>query len=53
LERELGNKNEEKKILTDALERFPDFDKLWMMRGQWEEREKDYNSAREIYLKGV
>ncbi len=53
LERELGNRDEEKRLLTEALLRFPNFDKLWMMRAQWEEKDRNFNAARDLYQQGV
>lgn len=49
----MKNYTEEKRLISEALLRFPQFDKLWMMKGQWEEREKNYNAAREVYQQGV
>jgi pre-mRNA-processing factor 6 len=38
VERELGNIEEERKLLNEGLKQFPSFYKLWLMLGQLEER---------------
>lgn len=38
VERELGNIEEERKLLNEGLKQFPSFFKLWLMLGQLEER---------------
>ena len=38
LERELGDAEQERQLLDEALRLFPDYDKLWLMRAQWDER---------------
>ncbi|KAJ3105219.1 hypothetical protein HDU97_008373 [Phlyctochytrium planicorne] len=54
LERQLGNIDDALALLTEALEKFPLFAKLWMIKGQIEEDEKkDIASARETYTKGL
>ncbi|KAL6074511.1 Pre-mRNA-processing factor 6 [Balamuthia mandrillaris] len=45
LEREIGNLDEAEKLLDEALKRYPQFDKLWMMRGQLEEQRAEENGA--------
>ena len=53
LEWQLNNLEMAKTLLDEALAKYPDFAKLWMMRGQIVEQEEDENSARDIYLQGV
>lgn len=53
VERELGNVAEERRLLKAALERFPDFDKLWLMLGQLEERQRATAAARQAYQNGL
>lgn len=53
LEWQLNNLETAKTLLDEALAKYPDFAKLWMMRGQIVEQEEDENSARDIYLQGV
>eukprot|EP01027_Heterolobosea_sp_BB2_P016193 GEZU01023080.1.p1 GENE.GEZU01023080.1~~GEZU01023080.1.p1 ORF type:complete len:983 (-),score=312.18 GEZU01023080.1:84-3032(-) len=43
----------ERELLDEALDKFPDFDKLWMMRGQWEEQCGTKDAARDVYSKGL
>ncbi|OIW15538.1 hypothetical protein TanjilG_16144 [Lupinus angustifolius] len=38
VERELGNIEEERRLLNEGLKQFPSFYKLWLMLGQFEER---------------
>ncbi|CAI7993815.1 Pre-mRNA-processing factor 6 [Geodia barretti] len=42
-----------RELLEEALEKHPDFAKLWMMRGQLEEERGDIAVARDIYNRGV
>jgi len=53
LEWQLNNLEMAKTLLDEALVKYSDFDKLWMMRGQIIEQEEDENGAREVYLQGV
>ncbi|KAJ3116004.1 hypothetical protein HDU96_010652 [Phlyctochytrium bullatum] len=54
LERQLGNTDEALSLLNSALDKFPSFPKLWMIKGQIEEGEKsDIHAARETYSKGL
>ncbi|KAJ7567210.1 hypothetical protein O6H91_02G136900 [Diphasiastrum complanatum] len=53
VERELGNSLEEKRLLEQALERFPAFHKLWLMLGQLEDRLGHPEVARDVYEKGL
>lgn len=39
VERELGDAVEERRLLVEAIKRFPYFDKLYLMLGQLEERQ--------------
>mmetsp|Transcript_13056 Transcript_13056/g.22359 ORF Transcript_13056/g.22359 Transcript_13056/m.22359 type:complete len:902 (-) Transcript_13056:18-2723(-) len=52
LERELGNYDEEKRLLIEAVKLFPSFDKLWMMLGQLHQR-TDYQAANQVFKEGV
>ncbi|KAL8142470.1 hypothetical protein V2J09_015502 [Rumex salicifolius] len=49
VEREMGNNDEERRLLDEGLKRFPLFYKLWLMLGQLEERLGQMNRAREVY----
>ena len=40
-------------LLEEALEKHPEFSKLWMMRGQIEEQQGNTAVAREVYTKAV
>ena len=53
LEWQLNNLEMAKTLLDEALSKYSDFAKLWMMRGQIAEQEEDENTAREFYLQGV
>jgi pre-mRNA-processing factor 6 len=54
LERELGQVATELGMLDEALQKFPDFDKLYMMAGQaCDEALRDAERAREYYQKGL
>jgi len=53
LEWQLNNLEMAKTLLDEALGKYPDFSKLWMMRGQIAEQEDDENTARDVYLQGV
>jgi len=53
LEWQLNNLEMAKTLLDEALAKYTDFAKLWMMRGQIAEQEGDESGAREIYLQGV
>jgi pre-mRNA-processing factor 6 len=53
VERELGNVAEERRLLKAALERFPYFDKLWLMLGQLEQRQGAIVAARLAYQNGL
>ena len=56
LERQLGNLSEALKFLEDGLKKFPQFPKLWMIKGQIEEGDGDGPSlakARDTYARGI
>lgn len=53
VERELGDVTEERRLLKAALERFPYFDKLWLMLGQLEQRGGAVAAARLAYQNGL
>jgi pre-mRNA-processing factor 6 len=53
LERNLENVEECKRLLAEALQRYPGFAKFWMVQGQVEEDLGQVDAAREIYSKGV
>lgn len=53
LEWVLGNLQQAKDLLKDALAKYDDFPKLWMMKGQICEGEKDTYEARQAYRNGV
>eukprot|EP00884_Botryococcus_braunii_P009418 jgi/Botrbrau1/18478/Bobra.0072s0060.1 len=53
VERELGNVQEEREILEEAIRQFPEFDKLYLMKGQLEEREGKLEAARSAYRQGL
>lgn len=40
-------------LLNEAVKVFPDFDKLWMMKGQIEEQENEIENARLTYAQGL
>ncbi|KAF7127972.1 hypothetical protein RHSIM_Rhsim11G0018300 [Rhododendron simsii] len=48
-ERELGNTDEERRLLDEGLKRFPSFFKVWLMLGQLEERLGYMERAKEVY----
>uniref|UniRef100_A0A0E0IUQ8 PRP1 splicing factor N-terminal domain-containing protein n=2 Tax=Oryza TaxID=4527 RepID=A0A0E0IUQ8_ORYNI len=49
VERELGNVDEERKLLEEGLKLFPSFFKLWLMLGQMEDRLGHGSKAKEVY----
>lgn len=53
VERELGNVDEERRLLDEALRRFPSFFKLWLMLGQLEERLGNSNKAKDAFESGI
>ncbi|KAG7615011.1 unnamed protein product [Arabidopsis thaliana] len=53
VERELGNVEEERRLLNEGLKQFPTFFKLWLMLGQLEERFKHLEQARKAYDTGL
>ncbi|GJT95642.1 protein stabilized1 [Tanacetum coccineum] len=53
VERELGNGEEERRLLDEGLRFFPSFFKLWLMLGQLEERQGRLPKAKEVYELGL
>ncbi|AXQ73435.1 hypothetical protein AWY89_10825 [Pasteurella multocida subsp. multocida] len=53
VERELGNTEEEKRLLKEGLKLFPSFFKLWLMLGQLEDRLGRLEQAKEAYESGL
>ncbi|XP_046863113.1 pre-mRNA-processing factor 6-like [Xenia sp. Carnegie-2017] len=53
LEWVLGNIKEALVLLNDGVQKYPDFAKLWMMKGQICEQERKEDDARETYKQGV
>jgi len=53
LERKLGDKEKEEKLLTTALSRFNDYPKLYIMMAQLQTEQKKYHDARQTYKRGV
>ena len=53
LEWQLNNLEIAKTLLNDALVKYSDFAKLWMMKGQITKQEGDDNGAREVYIQGI
>ncbi|KAL7639680.1 UNVERIFIED_CONTAM: hypothetical protein RMT77_010183 [Armadillidium vulgare] len=53
LEWALGNLEAAKRLLDDGLEKFKDFDKLWMMKGQILEQQKKFDDASDVYREAV
>lgn len=49
----LGEIRNAKTLLEEATKHYGDFPKLWMMRGQIEEQEKNYDNARDVYNRGL
>ncbi|KAL9962298.1 hypothetical protein ACROYT_G031386 [Oculina patagonica] len=53
LEWVLRNLSEAEKLLGEAVQRYPDFAKLWMMKGQIHEELNQLDNAREAYKQGT
>ena len=53
VERRAGDTAAERQLLDQAVKRFPNFDKLHLMRGQLSEREKDWSAARKSFAAGL
>ncbi len=53
LERDAQNTEEEKNLLEEAIKKYPQFPKFWMMRGQLDERLGHLDTAREVYQRGL
>lgn len=49
----LGEMDNAKTLLDEAVKHYSDFAKLWMMKGQIEEQQGDKDSAREAYNQGM
>ncbi|KAJ0250191.1 hypothetical protein HA466_0143720 [Hirschfeldia incana] len=53
VERELGNVDDERRLLDEGLKQFPTFFKLWLMLGQLEERFNNLEHAWKAYESGL
>jgi pre-mRNA-processing factor 6 len=53
LEWALENLKQALKLLEEALDVFPDYPKLWMMKGQVEEQQEKLDEAHATYSLGV
>ncbi|GFS30001.1 pre-mRNA-processing factor 6 [Trichonephila inaurata madagascariensis] len=53
LEWALGDLKKSNTLLDEGLKQYPDFAKLWMMRGQILEQENHINEARDVYNQGI
>lgn len=53
LEWALNNLTEALKLLNEAVDVFPDYAKLWMMKGQIEEQQEKFDDAATTYLCGI
>jgi len=53
LERRLGNAQRELQLIDDGLEKFKDFDKLWMMKVQHVKSKEGETEARRVCQEGV
>jgi len=53
LERELDKESEEFDLLTKAIQKFPDYPKLWLMLGQYYEKRNDLQEARKTYINSL
>ncbi|KAL5494082.1 hypothetical protein EMCRGX_G015354 [Ephydatia muelleri] len=53
LEWVLNNIDDAIKLLDEGIEKYPDFPKMWMMRGQIEEQKQNTEAARELYNKAL
>ncbi|XP_034238152.1 pre-mRNA-processing factor 6 [Thrips palmi] len=49
----LNNIDEALSLLSEAITIFPDFAKLWLMKGQIEDQKRERDAARETYNKGL
>lgn len=50
---QLGEIAQAKQLLDEGIAQFPEFDKLYMMRGQIADQENDFDGARIAYREGV
>lgn len=53
LEWALGDLKKANTLIDEGIKQYPDFAKLWMMRGQILEQENRINEARDVYNQGV
>lgn len=53
LARQLQNDEEEEELLTEALQKFNDYHKLWILKGQLEEKKGNAEAARDAYKMGT
>ncbi|KAG7544452.1 PRP1 splicing factor N-terminal [Arabidopsis suecica] len=53
VERELGNVDEERRLLEEGVKKFPAFFKLWLMLGQLGERFRHLEQAKNAYTSGL
>ncbi|GIY90401.1 pre-mRNA-processing factor 6 [Caerostris extrusa] len=53
LEWALGDLKKANVLLDEGLKQYPDFAKLWMMRGQILEQENNISQARDVYNQGI
>ncbi|KAG7539758.1 PRP1 splicing factor N-terminal [Arabidopsis thaliana x Arabidopsis arenosa] len=53
VERELGNVEEERRLLEEGVKKFPAFFKLWLMLGQLGERFRHLEQAKNAYKSGL
>lgn len=53
LEWALGDLKKANLLIDEGIKQYPDFAKLWMMRGQILEQENRFTEARDVYNQGV
>ena len=49
LEWEAGNEEAEQSLLKQGIEAYPEYDKLYMMLGQFHQRKAEIEEARSVY----
>jgi len=49
----LGDSAKAKELLDESVKQYPNFSKLWMMKGQIEEQNKDLGTMRDVFNQGV
>ncbi|XP_064652796.1 pre-mRNA-processing factor 6-like [Lineus longissimus] len=49
----LNDMKKAQELLEESVKHYPDFPKLWMMKGQIDEQQKDLNGARAAYNQGL